>query len=121
MYIVYAHWHYVDIIASYLFAHYNLPVCYRLFFTMLLKGDQKRYKQLTLHLCMYQLATGYVIQVDAKHDYVHMLKILAHLCEQGGDPTCTSAQGKTVKEIAENRLAVALLGMFYMCIKLPDI
>ena len=48
-----------------------------------------------------------------------MLEILAHLCEQGGDPTCTSAQGKTVKEIAENRnskLAVALLSMFYMCI-----
>ena len=53
-----------------------------------------------------------------------MLKILAHLCEQGGDPTCTSAQGKTVKEIVENRnnkLAIALLGMFYVHIKVPDI
>ena len=53
-----------------------------------------------------------------------MLEILAHLCEHGGDPTCTSAQGKTVKEIAENsnsKIAVALLGMFYMHIKVPDI
>ena len=55
---------------------------------------------------------------------MHMLEILAHLCEQGGDPTCVSAQGKTAKEIAENRnskIVVALLGMLYMYIKVPDV
>ena len=53
-----------------------------------------------------------------------MLDILAHLCEQGGDPTCTNKQKKTAKEIAENRdskIAVTLLGMFYMCIKITSI
>ena len=46
-----------------------------------------------------------------------MLEILAHLCEQGGDPTHLSKQGKTAKEIAENRnskIAVALLGKLYL-------
>ena len=45
-----------------------------------------------------------------------MLEILAHLCEQGGDPTCVSTQGKTAKEIAQNRdnkIAAALLGKYY--------
>ena len=46
-----------------------------------------------------------------------MLEILAHLCEQGGDPMHVSKQKKTIKEIAENRnskIAVALLGTFYL-------
>ena len=46
-----------------------------------------------------------------------MLEILAHLCEQGGDPTYLGKQEKTAKEIAENRnskIAVSLLGMFYL-------
>ena len=46
-----------------------------------------------------------------------MLEILAHLCEQGGDPMHVSKQEKTAKEIAENRnskIAVALLGMLYL-------
>ena len=45
-----------------------------------------------------------------------MLEILAHLCEQGGDPTCASIEGKTAKEIARNRdykIVAALLGMFH--------
>ena len=46
-----------------------------------------------------------------------MLKILAHLCEQGGDPMHVSKQEKTAKEIAENKnskIAVALLGTFHL-------
>ena len=44
-----------------------------------------------------------------------MLGVLAHLCEQGGDPTHTNKQGKTAKEIAEtmdNKIAVTLLGTY---------
>ena len=57
-----------------------------------------------------------------KHEYVNMLEILAHLCEQGGDPTYTNKQGRSAKEIAENaenKIAVALLGM-HMYIKIPS-
>ena len=53
-----------------------------------------------------------------KHKYVRMLEVLAHLCEQGGDPTHTNKQGKTAKEIAQTKdikIAVALLGMCYIC------
>jgi len=42
------------------------------------------------------------------------LEVLAHLCEQGGDPTVTY-RGKTAKAIAENkgnRIISALLGEF---------
>ena len=51
--------------------------------------------------------------------------MLAHLCEQGGDPTFISKQGKTAQTITEengNKIATALLGMcdviyptFYGC------
>ena len=43
-----------------------------------------------------------------------LLEALAHLCEQGGDPTCVCKQGKTPKSIVIERnikIAVALLGM----------
>ena len=48
-----------------------------------------------------------------------MLEILAHLCEQGGDPTCASTEGKTAKEIAhsrDNKIVATLLGMYYSCV-----
>ena len=54
-----------------------------------------------------------------------MLEILAHLCEQGGDPTCVSTQGKTAKGIAHNRdnkIAATLLGMYFssVCYDAPE-
>ena len=62
-----------------------------------------------------------IIQDQVEYEYVKMLDILAHLCEQGGDPTRTNKEEKTAKEIADNRdskIAVTLLGMFCMCIKI---
>jgi len=42
------------------------------------------------------------------------MEVLAHLCEQGGDPSILCKQDRTAKTIAEgngNRIATALLGM----------
>ena len=57
-----------------------------------------------------------VMTDNLKYECVKMLEILAHLCEQGGDPTCASTEGKTAKEIARNRdykIVAALLGMYH--------
>ena len=43
------------------------------------------------------------------------MEVLAHLCEQGGDPTILCKQERTAKTIVEengNRVATALLGMY---------
>ena len=48
-----------------------------------------------------------------------MMEVLAYLCEQGGDPTILSKDGRTPKSIAEDnncQIAVALLGTAIQCI-----
>ena len=48
-----------------------------------------------------------------------MMEVLAYLCEQGGDPTILSKDGRTPKSIAEDnncQIAAALLGIAMQCI-----